>query len=149
MPFDLAIAVDDEDLRDAGDSVLHRDFSSFINQSCESVAFLLYECAGDLGVFIVDAEHDQSPVFEIPVQCFDVRQLAHAGAAPTGPEIEQRYLAFERLQVNPISVQVFQRESDCVSAYKVGGPCGGVSWRGGGPRRGGGPWRSGRPWRRH
>src|SRR5262245_64267295 len=125
MPFDLALAVDDEDLRDAGDSVLPRDFSFFVKQSCESVAFPLYECAGDLDIFIVDAEHDQSAVFEIPVQFFDVRQLGHARAAPTGPEIEQRYLAFERLQVNQISVQVFQRESDCVYAYEVDGPWGG------------------------
>src|SRR5262245_24326215 len=143
MPFDLTLAVDDEDLRDAGDSVLPRDFSSFVEQSCESVAFPLYEFAGDLDVFIVDAEHDQSAIFEIPVQFFDVRQLGHARAAPTGPKIEQRDLAFERLQVNPIPVQVFQRESDCVFAYQVGSPWGGGSWRNGGPRRGGGPWRGG------
>src|SRR5215475_1313768 len=129
MPFDLAIAVDDEYLRDAGDSVLHRDFSSFVNQSRESVAFLLYEFAGDIDFFVIDAEHDQSPFFEILMQPLDVRQLGHARAAPTGPEIEQHGLAFERLQFDLISVQVLQRESDCVFADEVGWTWSGRSWR--------------------
>lgn len=90
--LDGALFVDQHGSGKSGDVIGVFDLRGWIGERAKSVAEFLQEGRLSGGILVINAENDQSFVFEFAVKQFNGWQRLATGMAPSGPEVHLRSL---------------------------------------------------------